>query len=121
MTDALSEIARDQERDENFGVYTLNVFRFLNNSMTENYLSLNDSARKVDSVYGGYWSPRYRTKLESRLVEFLIDLENKNLKAWNFILEYAKDPSSDTILELAEELKLSRTKYSEFNFPTWID
>jgi hypothetical protein len=121
MTDALSEIARDQERDGNFGIYILNVFKFLNNSTTENYLSLNDSAKNVDSVRGGYWNPGYKTKLENGLVKFLIKLENRNQKAWDFILKYTKDPSSGIILELAEQLKLSRTKYLEFNFPTWID
>ncbi len=121
MSDALSDIARDEEREENFGFYMLNVFRFLNNPTADNYLSANDSARKVDSVHGSYWYPGYKTRLENRLVELLIDLENKIPKAWSFILEYTKNPSGEIILELSEQLKLSRIKYPEFNFPTWID
>ena len=119
MTDGCSAAARDADKYKSFGFYVLGTFRFLNKSTIENYLNLNESARDVDSIGDGFYSGI--TKLEKGLSDFLIALENKDRRAWNFVLDYAKDPHSDVIMEIGEEIKLLREKYKEFNFPTWMN
>jgi len=120
MSDGLSDVARDQERYKNFGVYTLNLLRFFNEPSACNYLSLRVSAREVDSVKRGYWTGN--TKLEEGLNDFLITLGNNDIKAWDFILlEHASNPPVEVISEAGKQLKLLKDKYPGFNYPKWID
>ena len=113
MSDALSEIARDQERSEKHEIFVLKLFEYLSMSTQEMYNSLKGSAREVDSVQRGYWYPGH-TYIEERVDKTMEELQNRNPECWNFYINHAKNVSTENINEMIKALTNLRDIYPEF-------
>lgn len=85
MSDALTDIARDQERNERYRIFLETLANYLKDPVEKNYDLLKKAAEDVDEVRGGYWSGR--TKIASNLKERTENLLNKNIEEWSKLLD----------------------------------
>jgi hypothetical protein len=81
MTDALSAIARDNEREGKYEAYLRSILGYLKNPADEMYEKLADSAKSVDSVVGGYWGTG-STRLSESLEKKTMLLKKGDQKTW---------------------------------------
>ncbi len=114
MSDGLSQIARDEEREEKHQIYMLKLFDYLFEETSSNYNLLKKAAQDVDSVRGGYWCPS-RTKIESKLDETLKRFKIKDEKILDFYMEHAKNVSLENISEMIEKISKLKSNYPEFS------
>ena len=83
MSDAQSQIVRDQERDAKYSVYLLNFLGYLQERNDNNRGKLSDSATSVDKVRDGYFSPgstNLREKLEKHVALLTSGNEEPRMK-----------------------------------------
>ncbi|MBI4993539.1 hypothetical protein HZC33_01085 [Candidatus Wolfebacteria bacterium] len=86
MSDASTEIARDQERNKLYHYYLLALKEFLSSSggRKESLKKVIEVAGAVDDVRGGYWGSK--TSISSGLKKELEELLNGDKKAWAMLL-----------------------------------
>lgn len=84
MSDALTDIGRDEERRRNFDEYLANVKKYLENQTAENLAKVLKTAEDTDSVRGGYWSGK--TNLRKNAEASLAELLANDKKAWTKFL-----------------------------------
>jgi hypothetical protein len=90
MSDALTEIARDQKRNELYLRYVDLLVEFLNDSTAERKDAVIEAATSVDEVIGGYFGAR--TGFSQGLEDGLESLANKDRGAWDrFLPTYEGD------------------------------
>ncbi|MEM4153009.1 MAG: hypothetical protein QXK80_02760 [Candidatus Pacearchaeota archaeon] len=80
MSDALTDINRDQERNEKYEIFLENLIKYLKNPIKINYEDLENAAKDVDSVGRGYWGSK--TNIASKLEEKVKKLLNKDKEEW---------------------------------------
>ena len=80
MSDALSDIARDQERGEYLDNFYKNLTDYLENPSDEKLGNLKRIAEMTDSVRGGYWGGK--TNLLKNLEKRLKELGEGNKNSW---------------------------------------
>lgn len=84
MSDAFTDMARDNERARNFDAYLKSVKEYLENPTTENLAKALEAAENMDSVRGGYWSGK--TNLRKNAEASLAELRANDKKAWTKFL-----------------------------------
>lgn len=85
MSDALTDIARDQRRSELLRDYLLVVIDYLSDQTEEKYSKVLALSEIVDSVVGGYWSSS-PTKTANGLPEKLERLKANDEGTWAGLL-----------------------------------
>jgi len=84
MSDALTDIARDDRRAKAYRGYFGRLYDYLQESSKENYKKLEEAAKETDAVPRGYWgSP---TNLEKWLKERVKKLKQGDKIEWARIL-----------------------------------
>lgn len=91
MSDALSDIARDERRAKELEKYLSALLDYLKNQIDENFLKVKQAAENVDSVGRGYW--RGSTNFAKTLKEDVEALLKGDKKEWINILMIVKDLS----------------------------
>src|SRR5437899_1246231 len=87
MSDAMTDIGRDQARSEAYERYLEALTDYLESPGDTKLLLLKGLAEAVDSVKRGYWGSG-NTKLASSLDETLYRLESKDRLGWGrFLLQ----------------------------------
>ena len=55
MSDAMSDIARDEKRNLAYAIYLEKVQKYINNPTKENLKKVLKAAKYADSIPAGYW------------------------------------------------------------------
>lgn len=84
MSDALTDIARDQYRAEEFRKYLDSLLLFLNSPSNETRKAVIEQAKLVDSIHGGYWGGS--TSISRGIEKFLDGLVARDHSAWAKLL-----------------------------------
>lgn len=98
MSDAFTDIARDEDRAANYLDYLTKVAEYLNNSTKENCERVKSAAQNTDSVKRGYWNGR--TGLSSGLDELLERLKQGDKTEWARLL-WTVEPYNSIYQELS--------------------
>jgi len=80
MSDALTDIARDQRRSERYREYLEQLVKYLKNPSDQNYKKLEESAQITDSVPRGLWQGQ--SELEKGLLERAKKLKEGDKREW---------------------------------------
>ena len=80
MSDALTDIARDERRAEKFSDFVETVIKYLGQNSDKNKKAVKDAAESCDNVPMGYWSGP--TSLAKNLDDWLYKLVNQDEKVW---------------------------------------
>jgi hypothetical protein len=94
MSDALSDIARDERRGRAFSECLYNLANYLEKPSKITYSALRKSAEETDSVHGGYWGGG-NTNLNNELIPFLRNLHKNDITTWVNLMDKAKDCYSE--------------------------
>lgn len=87
MSDALTDINRDQWRDETVGIWLYTVYEFLIDPSDSNRASAESAARNCDSIPRGYWN---RSTTIGKSMPGLLDaLDSGDIDRWAWILSMA--------------------------------
>ena len=101
MSDAFSDIGRDEEREKFMNKYFNALADYLENDSLANGGVLIISAQRVDSVKRGYFGKE--TNITSWLSEITKKLKEKDKKFWGQLLEEAKfSDSYEKLKKLSE-------------------
>ena len=84
MSDALSDIARDEKRNYLLGKYVVKAKKFSAEPCRENLDEAIAAAHAVDSVSGGYWGGK--TEIFYRIEKALNELKSKHGDRWEEFL-----------------------------------
>ena len=84
MSDALTDIARDQRRNQLLKEYNVKARKFSAEPCRENLDETIAAARAVDSVIGGYWGGE--TKIFCGIEKALNELKSKHGDRWEEFL-----------------------------------
>jgi len=85
MSDALTDIARDERRAECFENFGRKVIEFIKNPNNDTRQEVTSAAKNTDNVVGGYWS-RDKTNLEKGIDGRLDKLQNGDNEEWSGLL-----------------------------------
>ena len=96
MSDAFTDLARDQRRFDAYRKYLKCLVSHIEHSSDESYKDLKESANAVDSIKAGYWGKQ--TNISDSIDEQLSKIKVKDEK---------------TIKELAEILEKTYIPYSK--------
>lgn len=88
MSDALTDIARDQRRGTLFEDYLANLANYLEKPNKKKYKVLKDSAELVDSVPRGYWGGS--TSLSNGIGIYIKRLKEGDKTTWGKLLNVSK-------------------------------
>ena len=89
MSDAGTDIARDQERCELVELFNYRLIDFLEVPNNNTYFKLRHSAKEVDSVGKGYWSSK--TNLLSKVNIGITKLSQGDVSLWDQLLTSIKE------------------------------
>ncbi len=89
MSDALTDIARDEQRGRLYGSYPEALKAFLTNPTDENKKEVIRMAEETDSVKGGYWGGR--TSLSNDVETTISKLQEGDKTVWAKFLFSLKD------------------------------
>ncbi|MEK7646846.1 MAG: hypothetical protein AAB378_00540 [Patescibacteria group bacterium] len=84
MSDAMTDMYRDAERDRHFDAYLKSVKEYLENPKTENLVKVLEAAENTDNVHGGYWGGT--TNLRKYVEKLLAQLRANDKEAWTKFL-----------------------------------
>ncbi len=88
MTDAFSDLARDEKRNRRYSEFIDKLVSYLKNPSEDSYGNLMNSAKETDSVNGGFWTGR--TNIAKSLDEKLEKLEKGDKTEWARMLRTCK-------------------------------
>jgi hypothetical protein len=89
MSDALTDIARDQWREEEYKEYLRFFIDYLEKPNKKKFKKLLEAAESTDSVPRGYW--KGRTALADKLQSNIDLLNKRDAKAWATLMFKIKD------------------------------
>lgn len=84
MSDALSDIARDERRNQLLNEYSVKARKFSTEPIRKNLEEAIVAARAVDSVIGGYWGGK--TEIFCGIKKVLNELKSKHGDQWEEFL-----------------------------------
>ena len=84
MSDALTDLAKDNMRGEKLYKYFLKLIEYLKVPEEEKRLELINASDEVDSISGGYFISR--TRIKERLEKQLNNLQEGNKEEWAKVL-----------------------------------
>ncbi len=84
MSDALTDLARDERRARYFKEYLQKLVCYLKKPDSQERKSVQNAAEKVDSVPRGYWGEQ--TSLSKKLDSMLENLLKKDKEEWSRLL-----------------------------------
>lgn len=105
MSDAFTDIARDEQRARNFACFLTALQNWLVDSSKENYKKVIEAAKSTDAVRRGYWGGQ--TSISVNIKERLKKLKNGNKVEWAIVLSWIIDGHWREFQELK--------KFSPFN------
>lgn len=80
MSDALTDISRDEQRAKNFSKYLSALKSYLTDSSRKNFTKVIEAAKSTDAVRSGYWGGQ--TSISVNIKERLKKLRNGNNTEW---------------------------------------
>jgi hypothetical protein len=89
MSDALTDIARDESRGRSYTGFLNNLLEYLKSPSEELYGAVEELAKRTDRIPGGYFGGS--TSLSSGLKEFIDQLREGSREAWARFL-FGLDP-----------------------------
>jgi hypothetical protein len=116
MSDALTDIARDETRSQQFEEFLHRVHDYLLKPHDLNRASAQEAAKAVDSIPRGYWGGQ--TDLYSGCGKFLDELIVPKPEAWGRLLLDAKSMSHDLycLLQQISPWPDKKMQYLDFNW-----
>lgn len=86
MSDALTDISRDEQRARNFARFLVALQNWLCDSSKKDYKKVVEAAKSTDAVRRGYWGGE--TSISVNIEERLKKLKNGNKNEWAKVLSW---------------------------------